>query len=297
MRNGKGNGGQRVSHKVAEQRLANLKQHISDTMTDLGYLKSQEDFRTKGKGADKIVDIVNANDDIKSRIGSLSGCLEVVHSLAYNGIKVPTRKTVTVTNSIDGVMKKTRGEVESVGAIVGYIIRNIGDREIHYYMETYHYSEKTQKYESETVVKIIQPGEEAQISKVYFNMLLLMPEFNCRIANGKIISKGMYPPAKADPTEELMASLGGLYFVFTNGEKVHDSAGNIKIPIAELIEDQENNTRFWSVLPEYIQCFGGLNNHKNITYYVPENKPSQESGFVNPEDMAAYMSSLEEGLF
>mgnify|MGYP005758014955 CR=1 FL=1 len=232
---------------------------------------------------------IAGNEELISNIGCLSSSLEVVHTLGYGGKTVPKERVKGIKDAYGNIIQPR--QVEQVSCIVGYIIRNIGNTAINYMTEVFRYSETTNKYVGERICQVLEPGGEAQISTLYFNMLLLMPEFNCEVANGKLVCNGYYKPELNDTLDELMTSLGKFYFRFKGNKRVHDQASGIKLPIADPVLDSNNAVKGWCVTPTYIETFGNLNNHKRLTYKI------KTKGFDSASDMAKYMRKVSGGVF
>ena len=249
------------------------------------YVKQPTETVKKAKDytLDKINDALEKNEAIQENIGCLSDSIEVLHTLGYGGKTVPKERVKGIKDNLGNIIQPRL--VESVSCIVGYIIRNVGDTAINYMTELFSFNDKTGRYEGERICKVLEPGGITQISKMYFNLLLFMPEFNGACANGKLVCGGGGHAAMSNADDEIMRELNKFYFTFSGNQRVHDSVSGIKLAIAREITDETTHSKHWCVTSKYIDTFGNLNNKKKTTYKV---NPSP-MGFSNASDMAAYM--------
>lgn len=189
--------------------------------------------------------------ELKSKIGSYSDYLEVVNALGYAGDTAVSHPRVRVYNDL-GEEIGTEHKYMPTSKLVGFIIRNISeDKDIKYITEEFSESKSQGVWQGQRIQRILKPGETAQISKFYFNMLLFMPEFNCRISNGNLRYNGNCGLQSSQSDEaEIIERLNRYYFV-SKGGAIHRAG--YKIEIATEVGGA------YKIKPEYEKIFGSLN--------------------------------------
>lgn len=187
----------------------------------------KQDFQTK-----------LANDaEFAAILGTQSKCLEVVNTLGYgrSGSLVHDKKA-----SADAGTRK----VKPASNIVGYTVKNVGDKPIQYETAVYSQDENGE-YKAEQVTRTLEPGQEVALTRKYMTILTARPEFSFTLANGKMVVKlsSKNPEKIFDRT----------YFQFSEeaGCTVHDDA--VKVAIDEEGPDGTN-----VIKPEYIETFAGV---------------------------------------
>ena len=180
--------------------------------------------------------------DYLAKHRSLSDTVKVVNTLGFG--------TTGGLIESEGSTKENR-LVQTVSAIVGYKVQNIGEEPIPYFTEEFAANEDG-KYVGQKVKKTLAPGEATVLSRKYATVLFAQPEFNLKIANGKFI------PPRQKKTDDIDAFLAGHYFIFSDSEhKVNDDT--IKLQVGEQRKSPTGASR-WYVKPEYEAALGFLNN-------------------------------------
>lgn len=135
---------------------------------------------------------------------------------------------------------------------VGYEIKNVSDKALDYKTEVYAQDE-TGKYVATAVQKSLAPGETAQITRTFLTVMTLAEEFNFTLGNGAVIVK---PGKKESATDNLQKG----YFQFRKDSGMDVNSPEVKIIISE--EVNVNGVTKNVVKPEFVECFGFLNNEK-----------------------------------
>lgn len=173
---------------------------------------------------------------------ALTGSVKVVNTLGFGD-----SGSIIVA---EGSTKDNR-KLQTVSAIVGYKIQNIGTEAIPYFTEEF-VADAEGKYAGQKVKKTLAPGETTVITRKYATVLFSQAEFNLKVENGKFI------PPKQKKTNDLDAFLAGHYFSF-NDREMKVNSDTVKLQVGEQRKSPEGASK-WFVKPEYESIFGYLNN-------------------------------------
>lgn len=181
-------------------------------------------------------EVIATDPSYVDRLQSLSGALEVVHTLGYGvGGNIMLDKT-----SATRTLKQT-------ATIKGYEVRNIGTEPITYSTEVWTQGEDG-LYTAQTVEKVMNPGDVVALTRKWLAVLCCRPEFSFVLANGKIISS----IKKDKPIEQMLESF---YFQFNNDSDVSVNDDSVKKSIDEATADGGR-----AIKAEYLEAFGFLAN-------------------------------------
>lgn len=178
------------------------------------------------------------------KVGTLSSSVEVINSLGFG-----ESGNIVVDKS-----KKDGRGLTATSAIVGYRVKNIGDKPIKYKTDVWTQGEDG-KYVSTRAEKTLEPGGTADFTRMFMTMFCAQPELSFTLANGKII-KG----SGSKGNKDLKAELESYYFRFdkdeVTGEKKQINDDTVKLNVGEKVNG------VWVVKAEYVETFGFLNNPK-----------------------------------
>lgn len=198
------------------------------------------------------------------RLHSLSNSLEVVNSLGYGD---SGNIIVDRDKSTDGNRALTTTSV-----IVGYRVRNTGDKPINYQTEAWT-KDESGKYVAQKVEKVLAPGSTADLNRQYMTMLCAIPEISFQLSNGKVI-RGSGKMGNGDLKTELEA----YYFSFNKSEDKQINSDEVKLNVGVKGGDGK-----WTVKPEFAETFGYLENVAEKA--ARARKPAGEK--LNASDLAA----------
>lgn len=184
-------------------------------------------------------EVIATDPSYVDRLQSLSGALEVVHTLGYGtgGNIMIDKKASDADNRV----------IKQTAQIKGYEVRNIGTEPITYTTEVWAQGEDG-VYVAQTVEKVMNPGDVVALTRKWLAVLCSRPEFSFTLANGKIIGH-----VKKDKSIEQM--LDSFYFQFSSDSNASVNDDAIKMSIDEEVAD---GTRV--IKAEYVETFGFLAN-------------------------------------
>ena len=256
--------------------MANVFDQINPTTeapVDVTAPVAEKDAQRAAERKDRIIKMKEKlNETLKSdptytqRLHSLSNSLEVVNSLGYGD---SGNIIVDKSKSSDGNRALTTTSV-----IVGYRVRNVGDKPINYQTEAWK-KDETGKYVSQKVEKTIAPGATADLNRQYMTMLCAIPEISFQLANGKVI-RGSGKMSKNG--EDLKTELEAYYFSFNKSEDKQINSDEVKLNVGVRGGDGK-----WTVKPEFAETFGYLENAAEKA--ARTRKPAGEK--LNASDLAA----------
>lgn len=212
---------------------------------------------------------------LASKFRTASDTIEVVNTLGYgDGGNIVVDKAAKQNAAAKGAEDR---KLVPTSKIVGYKVRNCGTEPISYDAEIWTKGADG-IYTSSTETRTMQPGQVVNMTRVTLTLLTCRPEFDFTLRNGKIVSSSASSKAgKGD----IQAELARYYFSFNSEEKKEVNGDDVKLRI------DDGGT----VLPEYAEVFGFLNNPK------PSKKASRKGAGSNVtvQDMAAnYVRMLLE---
>lgn len=210
--------------------------------------KSSKEERVEAMKA-ALKETILTDPTFKERKGIYSDSLEVLNTLGFGedgGVVRDKSRTI--------ISKKTGKEIHPripISKIVGYRVKNVGDEAIKYQTGVWAKGDDGIYAETKTE-KTLEPGDEADFTRLYITMLCAQPEISFRLANGKII-RG----AGADGAKDIKEELASHYFAFSRDKhdvlkQVHDDT--VKLAVGEKIDGE------WVVKEEFEEVFGFLNN-------------------------------------
>lgn len=141
------------------------------------------------------------------------------------------------------------------GSIVGYRVKNIGDKPIQYTTEVW-ITDNYGDYVSHEVSRTLEKGNEADLSRQYLTLLVAKPEFSFELSNGKVVKGAV--PWYCDKKKWLKSELTSYYFKFNeDSDQYNDSIEDLSIDIGETIQGKV------VVKNEYIETFGFLESNND----------------------------------
>lgn len=222
--------------------------------------------RFKEDTSEKVVSLIGKLNGKDLELGCMSNCLSVEKAFGFGARLVPTRYTIPSYDSYGNVIGNEK-VTQVTTTIVGYAVKNISDRDINYMTEEFSEMvvEGKKTYVGKRIQKVLKPNETTILSKLYFNILLLMPEFNCQISNGFLKPTGKYPDLGEydglSELEELNDRLLRLYFVL-NPSKEEGSLTKLHSYTKEEIAIPDERG-VYKVMEPYLSVFGNLANIQN----------------------------------
>ena len=175
-------------------------------------------------------------------------------------------------------------DLKSVPAVIGYLFKNTGKNPITYTTAVWSQAEDG-KFVSEVTERVAKPGAEFQLTRQYATMLVARPEYSFKIQNGTFVesSKKISITGTEVTPEQLKATLEAYYFKFADAS-LSVNSDKVKVIIDTKIADDK-----FEVKPEYVECFGYINN--DVVKAERTRKPSAPS--IDPQVFAAnYINSL-----
>ena len=127
---------------------------------------------------DEFYNTIHQNPEVMELLNKWSKDVEVVKSLASDSLLTLHKdKNATAT---------TPKELSGVAAIVGYRVRNNGKEGIPFVHELWEKGDDG-VWVPHLVDKVLQPGEEVELSKVNMVAFAKIPEISLQFANGKLV--------------------------------------------------------------------------------------------------------------
>lgn len=185
---------------------------------------------------------IAASPEAAAKRGSLRGAIEIVQSLGYgeaNGNII-----------VDRTRKEQSGErvLKGVTKIVGYTVKNVSSAPIN--MVTEKYVNENGVYVGTPCVETLAPGATMSLSRKYFGLNGVRPEFGESFANGSLVLR-----TKNQITEmELNEILETSSFRFNPELNIQVNDDSVKVQIGHKEDDG------WKVNDEYVETFGFLMN-------------------------------------
>lgn len=236
--------------------------------------KKEEKKRvTKALQAD-FLSKVEDNPTFKEVLRTESASLEVVHTLGYGKGGGLIRKGEGPYN------KDEKRELEQTPKIVGYEVKNVGDKPITYRTEVWSLDEATGKYVASEAELSIAPGETVNLTRKYMSMLCARPEFSFTLRNGIMINGSSKKCKTADE------KLAAFHFKFNPEEKKNVNSDSVKLSIDE--EDESGNR---VIKANYVSVFGFLNNPEE----KKERGKQNSTKFTTQDLLANYAMELING--
>lgn len=205
--------------------------------------KTSENAAIKAKLNDAMVAEVAADPTIMDRKNTLCKCIQVEGTLGFgNTGLIQTR----AADKEAGVKR----EVGQTSAIVGYVIKNVGDKAIEVRTEVFTQDPNTKQYVGKETTVSLKPGANMPISRKWLTFLACQVEFGMKLANGTMVGS---PKKLINATAD--QAFSAFHFKFSDASiKVND----VKTDIHDVVT--ENGETKYVVKKDYVSTFGYLMN-------------------------------------
>lgn len=187
---------------------------------------------------------IQENPDIVNLLSTESKNIYMAYSLGYG-----TRGGMI--HDKEQSKKEGKRVLVQVPEIVGYQLKNIGDKPIRYQTEVYTQNADG-KYVGEVVERELPPDGSVNLTRKYVSILLSRPEFSFTLANGKLQA----PTTKV--SEKSLDELLEARFYFTGEEK--ESGRSVNSDEDKILIDSEGPDGTRQLKPEFVETFGFLAN-------------------------------------
>ena len=188
---------------------------------------------------------IASHPEVGARKGSLSSSLEITRVLGYGE---PNGNIIHDANATKATGKR---KLVGVTAIVGYVVRNRGNVPMKIKTEKF-VKDQNGLYVGTPCEEVLAPGAEMQLSRKYFAMNGVKPEFGANFYNGILVLRDKADITTRDVNETLEKA--SFRFDKENGLQVHDDA------VKDQIGTKASGS--WQVLDNYVETFGYLMNAK-----------------------------------
>lgn len=229
---------------------------------------------------DKIAGSMSNSLEVEYALGWTNSGNLVVDQVEYQKLldSAPKKPVLQKDGTTKIVVDKTgiNRPIVQTGQIVGYIVKNVGDKPISYITEEYEKDEAGQ-FIGQRKEKVMAPGEEVQLARQYFTMLTARPEFSFMLSNGKVVRGS----ALLD-TDDLKKELEAHYFSYDDPNKQINSDENKKNVGRDI---GEGGKAHWVVKDEYLSTFGFLMNNKTGKSPVKKSTAGQPSSAMRAANL------------
>lgn len=188
-----------------------------------------------------LMDSIEKDPSIKELFNTHSDCLDVINTLGFGD---------------DGNIVEVKGEskrnLQSVPKIIGYRIKNVGDKPVPYTTTLYQKNAEGEWVGTATEM-VAKPGDVFDLTRRDMVIMCSAPEISFRLHNGHIVK------SSARVTRGTLEEVDAFYFTFEDPKiKVNDD--EVKLNVSEKV--MVGDTERWVVKPQFEAVFGYMNNSK-----------------------------------
>lgn len=209
--------------------------------------------------------------------GSLSQSVEISQVLGFG----PEGGNIILNHEATKATGKR--VMTNVTKIVGYTIKNKSKAPISILTEKYA-PDGNGTYVGTPVIETVAPGQVIPLSRKYFALNGVRPEFGQTFSNGGLVLKTRNQIEDADLTD-ILESASFRYYK-SLGMRVNDDS--VKVQIGVQIEGA------WKVQDEYVETFGFLNNEPVAKTRGSKKSKTESISNIEAKAFAIYQKMLEQ---